>query len=76
MRRRERTYFLVLGALSTYALLGGAWLVPLGAFVLLECSWTAVEWVAAGRRQVAVAIEQRLRGARPPVAAGILRILS
>jgi Kef-type K+ transport system membrane component KefB len=73
MRRRERTYFLVLGALSAFSLLGGAWLVPLAAYALLELTWSAVEWLAARRMQVARATAIRLGVARAPVAGGILR---
>jgi hypothetical protein len=73
MRRRERTYFLVLGALSAYSLLGGAWLVPLVAFAVLELAWSAVEWVAAQRVEVARRTISRLSGARAEAAAAILR---
>ena len=52
MRRRERTFFLLLGTVSSLALLAGAWPVPLLAFALLEGSFSAVELCAARRRRV------------------------
>ena len=76
MRRRERTYFLVLGALATFSLLAGAWLVPLAVFAVLESVWTAVEWASARRRLVARRTAARLRAPRPTPAGGILQIAS
>jgi hypothetical protein len=72
MRRRERTYFVLLGTVSSLSLLAGAWPVPLLAFALLELSWSAVETVAARRRG---ALRQRmvlLRRSRIDIAGGIL----
>jgi hypothetical protein len=72
MRRRERTYFVLLGTVSSLSLLAGAWPVPLLAFALLELSWSAVETVAARRRG---ALRQRmvlLRRSRIDTAGGIL----
>jgi hypothetical protein len=73
MRRRERTYFLVLGTVSSLSLLAGAWPVPLLAFALLELAWSAVETLAARRRG---ALRQRmalLRRSRIDTAGGILQ---
>jgi hypothetical protein len=74
MRRRERTYFVLLGTASSLSLLAGAWPVPLLAFALLELSWSAVETVAARRRG---ALRQRmvlLRRSRIDTAGGILPV--
>ena len=49
MRRRERTYFLLLGTVSSLSLLAGAWPVPLLAFGLLELSFSVVEHRSARR---------------------------
>jgi hypothetical protein len=73
MRRRERTYFVLLGTVSSLSLLAGAWPVPLLAFAFLELSWSAVETVAARRRG---ALRQRmvsLRRSRIDIAGGILQ---
>jgi hypothetical protein len=72
MRRRERTYFLVLGALGTFALLGGAWPVPLVVFALLETVWSAVEWASERRRVVARRTADRMRATPVRAATGIL----
>ena len=74
MRRRERTYFLVLGALATFSLFAGAWLVPLVVYALLESVWSGVEWVSARRRLVARRTTVRLRAPRVTPAGGILQI--
>jgi Flp pilus assembly protein TadB len=73
MRRRERSFFLLLGTVCAFALLAGAWPIPLIAFALLELSFTSVERVAVRRRRQV----RRARlgaGSYPPHAArGILR---
>ena len=43
MRRRERYYFFTLGLACCAAASLGIWLLPLAAFVLLECGYTAAE---------------------------------
>ena len=73
MRRRERTYFLLLGTVSSLALLAGAWPVPLLAFALLELSFSGVEALAARRRGVARRTAQRQRRYEADPARGILQ---
>jgi hypothetical protein len=72
MRRRERVFFLLLGTVSAFGLLAGAWPVPLLAFVLLELSFTAVERAALRRKRLARRTRLRTRGYRPDAAGGIL----
>jgi hypothetical protein len=72
MRRRERTYFVLLGTVSSLSLLAGAWPVPLLAFALLELSWSAVEALAARRRGALRRRMVLLRRSRIDSAGGIL----
>lgn len=73
MRRRERTYFLLLGTVSAFALLAGAWPVSLLMFAALELTWSGIEWIAARRLLIARRCELRLRRSPYDVAGGILR---
>jgi hypothetical protein len=73
MRRRERTYFLLLGTVGSLSLLAGAWPVPLLAFALLELSWSAVESFAARRRYALRYGADAPRRARIDPAGGILQ---
>jgi Na+-driven multidrug efflux pump len=61
MRARERAFFLILGVVSAYGFLAGAWLLPLLAFVALEGLYSGAE-VFGGTRH----------GARRPARAGRL----
>jgi hypothetical protein len=73
MRRRERTYFLLLGTVSSLALLAGAWPVPLLAFALLELSFSAAEARSAQRRRVSHRSALRHRAHGVDAARGILQ---
>jgi hypothetical protein len=73
MRRRERVFFLLLGTVSAFALLAGAWPIPLLTFALLELSFTASERAAARRRRHARRARLGVRSYRPDAARGILR---
>jgi hypothetical protein len=72
MRRRERVFFLLLGTVSAFGLLAGAWPVPLLAFALLELSFTAVERAALRRKRLARRARAGTRGYRRDAAGGIL----
>jgi hypothetical protein len=72
MRRRERTFFLLLGAVSAFALLAGAWPLPPLAFALLELSFTLVERAALRRRRVTRRARLGAHSYRPDAARGIL----
>jgi hypothetical protein len=73
MRRRERTYFLLLGTVSSLALLAGAWPVPLLAFALLELSFSGVEVLAGRRRSVSRSTARQQRRYEVDAARGILQ---
>jgi hypothetical protein len=73
MRRRERTYFLLLGTVSSLALLAGAWPVPLLAFALLELSFSGVDALAERRRGVSRRTALRRWRCEIDVARGILQ---
>jgi hypothetical protein len=73
MRRRERTYFVLLGTMSSLALLAGAWPVPLLAFALLELSFSAIESLAASRRDALRRTARVPRLTRLEPAGGILQ---
>jgi hypothetical protein len=72
MRRRERVFFLLLGTVSAFGLLAGAWPVPLLAFALLELSFTAVERAALRQKRLARRTRLGTRSYRPDAAGGIL----
>ena len=73
MRRRERSFFLLLGTVSAFALLAGAWPIPLIAFALLELSFTTAERAAVRRQRHARRARLGIRSYRPDAARGILR---
>jgi hypothetical protein len=76
MRRRERAFFLLLGTVSTFGLLAGAWPLPLIAFAVLELSFTSVEQVAARREKLARRARLLVRRYRRLTPRGILRSTS
>jgi hypothetical protein len=73
MRRRERTYFLLLGSSSAFALLAGAWPVPLLVFASLELATSAIEWVAARNVELSYRTIRNLGSPRTDTAGGILQ---
>jgi hypothetical protein len=72
MRRRERTFFLLLGSLSAFALTAGAWPVPLLTYAALEGSFTLAEAAAARRARVVAAARAARAAYRMEGAAAIL----
>ncbi len=74
MRRRERTYALVLGTICTLGLLAGAWPLPLLAFALLELVLQRrLEHAGDRRRRARAAYARAARRYPAHPAGGILR---